>query len=361
MVKILEKQNNIQYQINEKLSQFEKKDEFNSLYFLVRDIGLNASSFLVFYYFIGISTNAFHYIFYSMVQGTMMMSLWVLSHECGHYAFSNMKIVNTIVGYIFHTLLLVPFFAWQYSHKKHHTYTNHLVLGETHVPLLYNQNKIVRILSEDVYTLFDIVRHLSIGWIAYLGMNVSGGRTKYDLETPIDSKTNKSHFGINSQVFPYYMNKYLIIDTIGITSVITFLYYKNAMIYYIGPYLIVNSWLVLYTWLQHTNDDIPHYGSDEFTFLRGALSTIDRNYPEFINNLHHDIGFTHVLHHINSKIPHYNSRKALDEIMPIIKEYYRKDDAGIISALLKVSRNCHYVENIHGIQYYKNYHIHKKE
>lgn len=29
---------------------------------------------------------------------------------------------------------------------------------------------------------------------------------------------------------------------------------------YWGPYMFVNFWLVLYTWLQHTDVDVPHYG-----------------------------------------------------------------------------------------------------
>jgi fatty acid desaturase len=358
---LLEKNNKIQSEINKKLSVFEKKNEIESLYFLIKDLCLTIFSFSIFYYFIGINNNIFQYVFYSMVQGTIMMSLWVLSHECGHYSFSNIKIINNIIGYIFHTFLLVPYFAWQYSHKKHHKYTNHLTLGETHVPKLYEENKIIQLLSEDIYVIYNVIRYLLFGWVGYLLVNKTGGRTKYDLETPIDSKKNKSHFLINSQVFPPYMNKYLVIDSIGILGVIVFIIYNNLVTYYIGPYLIVNCWLVLYTWMHHTNHDNPHYGTDEFTFLRGALSTIDRKYPEFINNLHHDIGFTHVLHHINSKIPHYKSREALNEIMPIIKDYYRKDEENIITSLLKISKTCHYVDNINGIQYYKSFYNKKME
>ena len=36
--------------------------------------------------------------------------------------------------------------------------------------------------------------------------------------------------------------------------------------WYWGPYMFVNSWLVLYTWLQHTDPSIPHYGEGEWTW-----------------------------------------------------------------------------------------------
>jgi saccharopine dehydrogenase-like NADP-dependent oxidoreductase len=39
--------------------------------------------------------------------------------------------------------------------------------------------------------------------------------------------------------------------------------------------------------------------------LKGALSTIDRSYPFYIDYLHHHIGSTHVLHHLNYKTIRY--------------------------------------------------------
>jgi hypothetical protein len=62
---------------------------------------------------------------------------------------------------------------------------------------------------------------------------------------------------------------------------------------YFLPYAFVNVWLVLYTWLQHTDTDIPHYADDEWNFVKGALSTVDRPYGPVLNFLHHGIGSTH--------------------------------------------------------------------
>lgn len=52
------------------------------------------------------------------------------------------------------------------------------------------------------------------------------------------------------------------------------------MALYGGPYLVINAWLVLYTWLQHTDVDVPHFEDDEHNFVRGALHTIDRPYDK---------------------------------------------------------------------------------
>jgi len=63
-----------------------------------------------------------------------------------------------------------------------------------------------------------------------------------------------------------------------------------VLVCYVGPYMFTNFWLVLYTWLQHTDPEIPHYGDDTWSFLRGALCTIDRPYT-FFDWFHHHIGW----------------------------------------------------------------------
>lgn len=88
------------------------------------------------------------------------------------------------------------------------------------------------------------------------------------------------------------------------------------MAVYLGPYMVVNAWLTIITFLQHTDADVPHYDEKSWTWLKGniyylklgALSTIDRNYPAWIDALQFEIGTTHVVHHLFSDIPHYNAR-----------------------------------------------------
>ena len=77
----------------------------------------------------------------------------------------------------------------------------------------------------------------------------------------------------------------------------------------------VNHWLVLITFLQHTDPLLPHYRPPEFTFVRGALATLDRNLLGDLGPVMGWIGAhatngiseTHVAHHVCSKIPHYNA------------------------------------------------------
>jgi len=63
---------------------------------------------------------------YSFVQGLFFTGLWILAHECGHDSFSSNLRVNSVVGWFLHSILLVPFFSWKFSHSRHHRYANHM-------------------------------------------------------------------------------------------------------------------------------------------------------------------------------------------------------------------------------------------
>lgn len=63
---------------------------------------------------------------YWIVQGIVGTGMWVIGHECGHQAFSPSKAINNGVGFVLHTLLLVPYHSWRFSHSRHHKATGHM-------------------------------------------------------------------------------------------------------------------------------------------------------------------------------------------------------------------------------------------
>jgi fatty acid desaturase len=66
---------------------------------------------------------------------------------------------------------------------------------------------------------------------------------------------------------------------------------------YLFPYFVNNAWFIMYTFLHHTHKNVPHYDAGEWSYIRGALATVDRDYG-IADHLHHRIGSTHVLHHL---------------------------------------------------------------
>jgi len=287
------------------------------------------------------------WIAYAIATGTAATGLWVVAHECGHGAFSRHGWLQNTVGYVLHTALLVPYFSWQRSHAVHHARTNHLDEGETHVPRRADRTNGQTTLAfrsrigGAAYAALTITKALLLGWPAYLLAGATGG--------PSRGRTN--HFWpvrpFASDLFPRRWHARVWASTAGVAVVLAALVAAAAhfgpgavLALYVGPYLVVNAWLVGYTWLQHTDVDIPHFAEGEWSWLLGAFQTVDRPYPRIVDVLHHRIGTTHVLHHIDHRIPHYHARRATAALRREFPEWYRFDPTPTAAALWRVGRDC---------------------
>eukprot|EP00736_Rhodelphis_marinus_P007681 Rmarinus@m.29891 len=288
---------------------------------------------------------------YWWIQGTLQTGPWVIGHECGHQAFSSSGLVNDAVGFVVHSFLLVPYFSWKISHGKHHSKTGNVDLDEVFVP--YTKSEVdpenISYHSFPLIVLRSIIM-LTIGWPAYLIYNAAG--RKYDGWA--------NHFMPSSPVFLPKEGKLVLLSNVGLALMLGVLYHF-AQEYSLGwvmriygmPLLVTNFWLVLYTNLQHTDPMLPHYRGAEWNWLRGALATMDRNYG-FYTHLHHNIGDTHVLHHLFSRIPHYHAVEATEAIKPVLGKFYAYSDQPIFDALITSMRECIYVDDEGGVLWYKN-------
>jgi omega-6 fatty acid desaturase (delta-12 desaturase) len=108
------------------------------------------------------------------------------------------------------------------------------------------------------------------------------------------------------------------------------------------PLLIVNMFLVLITFLQHTHLALPHYKDAEWDWLRGALSTVDRDNC-ILNSMFHHIIDTHVAHHMFSTMLHYHAMEATKAMKSILGRYYQFSTL-VLLALYKDFKECLFVE-----------------
>jgi len=256
--------------------------------------------------------------------------------------------------------MLVPYYSWQRSHAVHHQYTNHMELGETHVPetgtdSLEKRQAFLNTFGDErglkVWGALQSFLHLVIGWPAYLLIGATGGSargmTNHYYPEPLTTPEQPK-----KELFPGNWKEKVYKSDIGIAAVVASLVTwtvcnggAQVMALYGGPLLVVNAWLVLYTWLQHTDTDVPHFSQDNHSFVKGALHTIDRPYDKMdpwglIDFLHHKIGSTHVAHHFDSTIPHYKADAATEAIKKNFPEFYLYDPTPIPQALWRVAQHC---------------------
>ena len=289
---------------------------------------------------------------YAAVNGTIATGCWVIAHECGHNAFSDNRFIQDAVGYALHSVLLVPYFSWQRSHAVHHSRTNHLTEGETHVPYVKGEIKgdlnlkAKETMGEGPFVILQLVTHLIFGWPAYLLTGATGGSAR--------GVTNHFLPNVNTgslELFPGSWKKKVYLSDVGVFAFVGVLAawiakcgWAPFVALYLGPYLFVNFWLVLYTWLQHTDVDVQHLAADEWSYIKGAFLTIDRPYGPVFDFLHHRIGSTHVAHHVECAIPHYKALKATEALKTKYPDYYLYDPTPIWKALVRVASKCVAVE-----------------
>ncbi|KAF8526151.1 fatty acid desaturase-domain-containing protein [Gautieria morchelliformis] len=323
---------------------------------------------------------------YGFSAGLVATGLWVIAHECGHQAFSEYKIINNAVGWVLHSALGVPYHSWRITHGKHHATTAHLTSDQVFVPRTRAQLKLPKFqaskedlagstVAEEVQkelrdafgdspigAALGAASYLIAGWPMYLIRNASGQK---------HYPPRSNHFYPSQPLFSPHQYSQVLVSDVGI-----FLWLAGIVAWsmtrgfgemfriYLVPYLWVNHWLVLITFLQHTDPLLPHYRQGAFTFPRGALSTLDRSllgglgkFAGWIGgSVTHGISETHVLHHVSSKIPHYNAWEASDALRKRLAEagYDLQGPPGGWSEVFRVFRECKFVEDTGDVVFYKN-------
>jgi acyl-lipid omega-3 desaturase len=305
-----------------------------SLYYFFRDVLIVGLLYAVANY---LDSWYFWPVFWLM-QGTMFWALFVVGHDCGHQSFSKHKWLNDLVGHLTHTPILVPYHGWRISHRTHHKNTGSLENDESWYPISESEYK-------EMPTLQKIGRFyvFLLAYPVYLFKRSPG--------------KEGSHFSPSSPLFKPSEKWDVLTSTallICMVGLLGFLTYQWGFLWFIKnyavPYIVFIIWLDLVTFLHHTEPGLPWYRGEEWTFLKGAISSIDRDYG-FINHIHHDIG-THVAHHIFLNMPHYNLLKATEAIKPIMGEYFHKSEEPVWKSLWRSAINCHYVPDTGSKVYY---------
>ncbi|KAL8618947.1 hypothetical protein ACOMHN_020366 [Nucella lapillus] len=228
---------------------------------------------------------------YWLVQGTLFWALFVLGHDAGHSSFSRYPLLNDVVGNVLHSFLLCPYYCWKLSHRQHHAFTGNMDKDEVFYPIRE---------KDDSRAVFLPVFGFGASWFAYL---FTGYHPR-----------NVNHFNPIETMFSRHV-------LACVTSIALVIVWSTCLVHYCltagvvkfvalyaAPEFVFASYLVLTTFLHHTEEQVPWYDNSTWDFVRGQLSSIDRHYG-WCHDLVHNIG-THQIHHLFSTIPHYHLEEA---------------------------------------------------
>ncbi|KAK1270125.1 hypothetical protein QJS04_geneDACA006105 [Acorus gramineus] len=276
------------------------KDPWRSMSYVIRDVTAVAALAAGAAYL----NNWVVWFLYWVCQGTMFWALFVLGHDCGHGSFSNNPTLNSVVGHFLHSFILVPYNGWRISHRTHHQNHGHVENDESWHPL---PERIYNNMGSLTKKVRFTVPFPMLAFPVYLWTRSPGKKG--------------SHFHPESDLFVPREKDVVITSTV--------------------------CWSAMAALLAGL----------EWNYLRGALTTLDRDYG-WINNVHHDIG-THVIHHLFPQIPHYNLREATKAARPVLDKYYREPQISgplpfhLFGDLMRSMRSDHYVEDNGDVLYYQ--------
>lgn len=295
-----------------------------SISYVVRDVAFLA----LFYYGAYATYDTQYYAMYLPVfwffTGFLMWAVFVLGHDCGHGSFSRYKSVNSFFGHILHSAILVPFHSWRISHRKHHKNTGNFEKDEIFYPIPESEYSGIPSFSRFVYK--ELYFFGVFGYPVYL------------LKGYGNAMKNGSHFSLTSELFTK-DERSLIFTSVSCWSVMATILavcglrfgWLNLFIYYGVPFLIYCTWLLVVTFLHHTEPGTKWYNSKNWNYVRGNLESVDRVYG-WLEHFHHDIG-THVVHHLFPAIPHYHLHEANAAVKPFLGKLHKVEKKNPLSQI----------------------------
>lgn len=277
---------------------------------------------------------------YWFYAGTTLFGLWIIGHDCGHHAFSEYDWVSDGVGFVLYTLLFTPFYSWQAGHNKHHQFTSHIEHDDPWAARVWDGRK--NPVRSTVSTLVKSLVVLTVGIPCYLLFDL-GGVGWLSGEVHSYFSTTAPHLRPKDAAKVYFNNMVL-----GLWACLLYQlcqrYPLLATLYF--PSLVVcYAYLAVVTMLHHTHPNVPRLGQGDWSWLKGAMCSIDRSMGWFLDYKGHMIVNTHVCHHIFPKMPFYHCQEATQHIKAVLgPTYYNRETASYLASIWLVLKNCNYVQ-----------------
>ena len=252
-----------------------QKNIFKACYYIFRDLAL--IKLLIKFFKNSKMKKIFILPLHAFFQGTLLMGLFTLGHDCGHGGFSDYKHLNFLLGLTCHSVILVPFTPWRLTHINHHKHTGDIDKDEVFFPEYNDYHNLVK---------------LPFGWIIYCWFG-GGSRNKHAI------------INLFNPLFKNYRGLCLLSYGCMSLVVLFLLKFTNKefiLFYYLPSLMVIYMWLVFITIMHHQEETI--LWKENPKKINGLIESTDYNYGIF-HNLIHNIG-THQVHHLDPRIPFYN-------------------------------------------------------
>ncbi|KAK9812776.1 hypothetical protein WJX72_003473 [[Myrmecia] bisecta] len=238
--------------------------------------------------------------------GTAWTGFFVVGHDCGHRSFSKNKLLEDIVGTLMFAPLIYPFEPWRIKHNHHHAHTNKLVEDTAWHPVPKSEYEQWTGVKGTLYKTFlgsPLKLWASVGhWLIW--------------HFNLDLYTEKQRPRVIVSLAVVYAFIGLVLPTLTY-----FTGFAGLVKFWLMPWLGYHFWMSTFTVVHHTAPHIPFKPAESWNAAKAQLGgTVHCDFPRWVEFLTHDIS-VHVPHHVSSKIPWYNLRKANESLRSNWGEY----------------------------------------
>lgn len=290
---------------------------------------------------------------YWWFQGLVFTGIWVIGHECAHGSFLPWSWACDLIGFFCHTPLWTPFFAWKRTHGLHHTYHALMTKDQHWIPHSKEDVDDNPLSDAPLYVLFSLIVQQLIGFPLYLIFNTSG---------PKEFPKGTGHFNPNAMFFTTPALRFGVV--FSDLSMLAMAYIVREWVkahgglavfmYYGIPTFLVSNWVTMIVYLHHTDPAVPHYREGAWTYTRGALATIDRDFLGWQGRFFlHDIAHFHIVHHLFPRMPFYRGEEATKYLKKVIGKDYNFSDKSVFHSLWTYARRCQFVDDHVDVAFYK--------
>ncbi|KAF4617265.1 hypothetical protein D9613_005669 [Agrocybe pediades] len=323
---------------------------------------------------VAVLSRAVAWLSYWWFQGLVFTGIWIIGHEvlffftpdsmdangvfvnsqCGHGSFVRSRLLSEAIGFICHTVLCTPYFSWKFTHQLHHRHHASMEKDQHWVPRSRSSIKSSSLEDAPAVSLLRLIVQQLLGFPAYLLLNASGQPGS----DPLTSHLNP----YASSLYKPSQRKHVMISDVALVCMAYALYLCGSRLgfwiifrYYGIPYILVNHWVTMIVFLQHTDPQLPHFRKNAWTFYVGALSTMDYDFLGWQGRFFlHNIAHFHTIHHLFPAIPFYHAAEATEILKRLLPDNYRATSKPVFKCLWENFNKCQFVDDEGDILYYRD-------
>lgn len=252
-----------------------------------------------------------------LAYGWVLVGLFVVGHECGHYAFSRRRWVNHLVGHLCLSPLFNSFHTWRLTHDHHHAHT--LLRGQE---VDWSANLATRdelaSLSWRKAALTRLGYALPFGILVWIYAN--SARRALGARSMIPAKRRERalrQLALSNAVLWLTLIAIYggLFAHLGLWGLIKYHGAPATIAMMTGAFLIA---------IQHAHSSSILYTANAWSPVKGQLvSTFDVRFPRLLEWLWCKINI-HVPHHVLPGVPWYHLQRASDAIREAFPDYHQE-------------------------------------